>query len=77
MQTFYIDLTDDEIDRVYKYAKKLGKDGMFMTQIIMSFKQRFDDTSQEPIQDKVGYLCKMIELGNKAPIQSRNNNSNF
>lgn len=77
MQTFYIELTDDEIDRVYKYAKKLGKDGMFMTQIIMSFKQRLDDTTQEPIADKVGYLCKMIDIGSKTSSQNRKNNNAF
>ena len=81
MQTFYIELADDEIDRVYKYAKKLGKDGMFMTQIIMAFRQRLDDTVQEPIEDKVGYLCKMIELGNKTSSRSQrrvgNNFNNF
>lgn len=77
LKTFNIELTDDEIGRVYKQAKKLNKDVMFMTQIIMQFKQRFDDTTLEPIDDKVGYLCKMIQQGAKTAshISNRNNSS--
>ncbi|SES21001.1 Initiator Replication protein [Butyrivibrio fibrisolvens] len=78
--TFYIDLSDDEIERVYKRAKALNKDGMYMTQIIMAFKQRLDDTNLEPVEDKVGYLCKMIEQGNVMPqrtIQNRNSFNTF
>ncbi|MCR5196754.1 MAG: hypothetical protein K6D38_10550, partial [Pseudobutyrivibrio sp.] len=76
--TFNIELTDDEIGRVYKQAKKLNKDVMFMTQIIMQFKQRFDDTTLEPIDDKVGYLCKMIQQGAKTAshISRKSNNYN-
>ena len=53
---------------------------MYMTQIIMAFKQRLDDTNLEPVEDKVGYLCKMIEQGNVMPqrtVQNRNNFNTF
>lgn len=77
----YIELTDDEIERICKHAKKLGKDGMYMMHIILAFRQRLDDTVQEPIEDKVGYLCKMIELGSKTSNRSQrrgvNNFNNF
>lgn len=76
LQTFYISMTDDEVRRIYKHAKKHNKDGMYMTQIIMTFKQRLDDPAQEPIEDKVGYLCKMIEYGSKSQGQGRRGSTN-
>ncbi len=73
--TFYIELTDSDINRIYNQAKKYNKDGMFMTQIIMAFKQRLDNTSLGPVEDKAGYLCKMIEQGSIIPQKIRPQNS--
>lgn len=73
---FYIELTDDEIERVYQQAKRLNKDGMFMSQVIMAFKQRLDDKTLEPVEDKVSYLCGMIKQGNVIPSREIKNKFN-
>ncbi len=76
----YISFSDAEIQNICKYAKKLNKDAMYMMQTILAFKQRLDDKSLSPVEDKVGYLCKMIEMGSNKMIstsQSSNSFNNF
>ena len=65
LTTSYIDFSDEDIEKVTRFAKRLEKDGMYMMHIILAFKQRLDDTSKDPVEDKVSYLCKMIEQGTK------------
>ncbi|SFD06241.1 replication initiation protein [Butyrivibrio sp. YAB3001] len=71
----YIHFSDEEIERVCAQAKRLNKDGMYMMHIILAFKQRLDDTSLDAIDDKVGYLCKMIEQGSRNSNQSKKTSS--
>ncbi len=61
----YIEFNDEEIERVCKQAVRLNRDAMFMMETILQFKTRLDDPTKEPVEDKVGYLCKMIENGSK------------
>lgn len=72
-----IKFTEDEIDRIYQQALRQNKDTIYMMQILLSFKQRMDDTSLEPIEDKVGYICKMIESGSKQAAPSKRRTNNF
>ncbi len=76
LEASYIEMTEDGIARVCRHAKKLGKDGMYMMNIILAFKQRLDDTALEPVEDKVGYLCKMIEQGAKSSPHGKRKNEN-
>lgn len=63
LEASYITFTDEEIERVCRQAKKHGKDAMYMMKIILAFKQRLDDPNLDPVEDKVAFLCKMIEQG--------------
>ena len=74
LKTCNIDLNEADIQKVYNQAKKLNKDGMFMMQIIMTFKQRLDDKEHEKVGDKASYLCKMIEQGIIIPQKGNNRN---
>ena len=77
-KTSGIEFSDDEIDRIYKQAKRLNKDGLYMMQIIPVFKQRLDNKDKEPIEDKVAYFCRMIEQGvGAAPNVKANQKQNF
>ena len=58
-----LDFTDDELIRISKAAKRNNKDSTDMMQILPAFKQRMEKAGLEPIEDKVGYLCRMIEQG--------------
>ncbi|MCR5607161.1 MAG: RepB family plasmid replication initiator protein [Treponema sp.] len=60
-----LDFTDEQIEKITEFARSHNKDGQYMMQIISSFKTRLEDKTQPPISEKgkVGYLCKMIELG--------------
>ena len=53
-----------------------------MMQVITVFKQRIENKSLEPVDDKIGYICRMIEKGATAKISSndkktKNNFNNF
>lgn len=63
LETSNIDFTDSEIKKVCAQARRLDRDAMYMMQIVLGFRKRLDDEELEPIEDKVSYLCKMIELG--------------
>lgn len=63
LDTSDIDFTDEEIDRVCKQARRYNRDAMYMMQLVLAFRKRLDDKRHEPVEDQVGYLCKMIELG--------------
>lgn len=71
-----IEFTDEEISRIYNCAKRNDKDALYMMQIIPAFKQRLDNTAMEPIDDKVGYFCRMIEQGTSPKTPTQNNQSN-
>ena len=58
-----IEFSDEEIARIYNCAKRNNKDALYMMQIIPAFKQRLDNNTMEPVDDKVGYFCRMIEQG--------------
>ena len=77
LKASYIEFDDEEIKRVCKQVERLNRDAMFMMQIILQFKKRLDDTTKEPIEDKVGYLCKMIEQGSKSSQRQRAVNNPF
>lgn len=71
-----LDFTDDEIVKIYNQTNKIGQDLSYVMQIVVVFKQRMNDTTLEPIEDKVNYLCKMLELGmnrTRNPYHSFNN----
>ncbi len=63
LETSGIEFSDSDIKKVCSQAKRCNKDAMYMMQIILAFKKRLDDDTLEPVEDKLSYLCKMIELG--------------
>ncbi len=76
--------SDEEIKRIFNCAKRNNRDAMYMMQIIPAFKQRIENTSLEKVEDRVGYICRMIEFGTSAkPVEgedkkkSSNNFKNF
>ncbi len=66
-----LDFTDDDIDRITMCAHRNNKDGAYMMQILTAFKQRLDDSTQEKVQDKLSYVCKMIEQGANVKTNSQ------
>ena len=75
LEAYYIEMTEEEVNQVYLQAKRLNRDGMFMNQAIMFFKKRLDDNTLEPIDNKVAYLYKMVEMGNSTPTLSNKQNN--
>ncbi len=66
-----LDFSDEELKRITAAAHRNQKDGTYMMKIITAYKQRIDNTSLEPIEDNVGYICRMIEQGaNSNPISN-------
>ena len=55
--------TDQEIERISSAALRNKKDVNYLMQIIPVFNSRLSNTELEPIEDKVGYFCRMIEQG--------------
>ncbi len=56
--------TDEEITRIAACAKRNKKDGEYMMQVFSAYKQRLDNESTSgPIEDKLGYICSIIEQG--------------
>ena len=51
---------------------------MFMMQVILAFKQRLENPSLEPVEEKalVSYLCKMIEMGFEKKSNTKANGFN-
>ncbi len=75
-----IDFTDEELKRIYACVKRNNKDAMYMMQLIPVFKQRLDNASLSPIEDKVSYICSMIENGTSSKpqqVEKENKNSFF
>lgn len=58
-----LDFTDEEIKRIAQCAKRHNQDSKFMMQVVAAFNQRNENKTLEPIEDKVGYICRMIEQG--------------
>ena len=73
--------TDDEIERISKAALRSKKDVNYLMQIIPVFNSRLSNTELEPIEDKVGYFCRMIEQGTGTPAvpkdRKKEDNNNF
>ena len=60
LQMSGISFSVDETVQVYGYLKRNSKDVMDLMQILPTFKQRMENKSLEPVEDKVGYICKML-----------------
>ncbi len=58
-----INFMDDEIKRIANAATRYKKDSNYLMQIIPAFNERLNDANLDPIEDKVGYFCRMIEHG--------------
>jgi plasmid replication initiation protein len=73
-----VEFSDEEIERITSCAKKQNKDSAYMMQIITAFKQRIDNKSLGDIDDKVGYICRMIQNGAnpKAPLDNNDKAKN-
>ena len=75
-----INFTDDEIKRITNAANRYKKDSNYLMQIIPIFNERLKNTNLEPIEDKVGYFCRMIEQGagltTELKQEKKNKNSN-
>ena len=56
----------DEISNIYKCAKRNNRDAAFMMQIISAFKTRIDNQELNDVEDRLAYLCAMIENGTNA-----------
>ena len=74
-----IDIKEEEIERIAACAKRNNKDSAYMMQIVSVFKQRIENTDLEPIDDKVKYICRMIEKGASAsePKKKQSKKNNF
>lgn len=68
--------TDQEVEQVYSKSTELGKDVAYIMQVIIAFKQRLDNPAFEPVVDKAGYLCKMIEQGLVPTYEKKKNQFN-
>ena len=71
-----IDFMDDEIKRIANAATRYKKDSNYLMQIIPAFNERLNNTNLDPIEDKVGYFCRMIEHGigsSAGPKQNKKN----
>ncbi len=69
---------NSQILTVYNAAVKNNRDFMFMMQVILAFKQRLENPSLEPVEEKalVSYLCKMIEMGFEKKSNTKTNGFN-
>ena len=72
-----LSFTNEEINSIYDCAVRLNKDTIYMMQVLLAFKQRIDDKTLDPVEDKVRYLCKMIEKGSQRSSTTREKGSNF
>ncbi len=61
-----ITFNEDEIKRIAACARRNNKDSAYMMQVVTGFSQRLADKNQDPVEDRVGYICRMIELGTNA-----------
>ncbi len=71
-----ISFTDDEIKRITDAARRCKKDSSYMMEIITAFKKRCEMNSLESINDRVGYICKMIAQGTSFDNDSNNMKKN-
>ncbi len=77
-----IDLSDEEISRITACAVRNKRDDSFMMEIITAFKHRIENEGMDKIDDRVGYICRMIEQGtnnksHKQPGKQKNEFNNF
>lgn len=72
-----------EISNIYKCAKRNNRDAAFMMQIISAFKTRLDNQELNDVEDRLAYLCAMIENGTSGKVtvsptkKSSNSFNNF
>jgi hypothetical protein len=71
-----LDFTADEILKICNHTVMMEKDLAYAMQVVVAFKQRLEDSSLDPIDDKVSYLCKMIELGTEKNSRPKKSNVN-
>lgn len=72
-----LEFYEDEIARIAACARRNNKDGQYMMQILTAYKQRLDKDNLESINDRVGYVCKMIENGtNPKETEKRESSKN-
>lgn len=69
-----ISFTDDEIKRISNATLRYKKDPNYLMQIIPIFNNRLNNHNLDPIEDKVGYFCRMIEQGTNTAIDIKQNN---
>ena len=55
--------SEEEIKKITDAAKRNDKDSVYMMEVITAFKKRVQNESLTPINDKVGYICRMIAQG--------------
>jgi len=71
--------SEDELKKITDAAKRNNKDSVYMMEIITAFKKRIQNESLAPINDQVGYICRMIAQGtsiDNAIAKKQNNNFN-
>jgi hypothetical protein len=78
ISAYDLSFSDDEINRISACASRNKRDAIFVSQILLTFKQRIDNTDLDPVEDKLGYLCRMIEQGAtpKAPAKEEKKGKN-
>lgn len=67
--------TEDEIDRICNCMTRNNKAVMDLITILPVFKSRIDNTSLEPVEDRVAYMCSLLQ-NNAAPKPQSNKNTN-
>ncbi|SDB55427.1 Initiator Replication protein [Pseudobutyrivibrio sp. YE44] len=72
-----LDFNDNEISRITACAKRNNKDGQYMMQVFSSYKQRLDNESLDPIEDSIGYICRIIEQGTSVKVSSKAEKNSF
>ncbi|QFJ53400.1 replication initiation protein [Pseudobutyrivibrio xylanivorans] len=63
INAYDLSFSSDEINRISACASRNNRDAIFVSQILLTFKQRIDNTELAPVEDKLGYVCRMIEQG--------------
>lgn len=73
-----VPFSDDEINQIYKCAKKNNRDAAFMMQAASVLKTRIDNKKMETIDNPLGYLMAIIirgTLADSAKIEKDYNNA--
>ncbi len=66
---------DAEIDKIISCMKRNNKDLMALMQILPVFKSRIENNELDPVDNKVAYLCRMIQDGVSAVTSSKEKSS--